>query len=302
MSGPKRNVLLAALLAVFFALGAFLIIRPAFQSSPVEGGLSAGESSSSSSQSSGNQNSGNPPTGKSSSPISQSSGASQSSPASQSSSASQSSGNQNSSGPKPRIEAWRVGGATVDNQYPAANFGGVFTSGQSCAVLENLSSTLPITVVSMSVRPSNVYGARNCEPDLLGSTDLTGAVPCAPGVVLPPRQPPRRGCSVGVELLVTDRDQHHGEIVLVTRVTCTTRKVAPCTLLPSTLNPTEAFPITLTIDQKIGFTGSNQNNPDTETEEPPVTETEEPPVTDRPTSPQTTESGEPPVETTFPND
>jgi hypothetical protein len=298
MSGPKRNVLLAALLTVFFILGAFLIIRPAFQVAPAGDSSSTGENSSPGSQLSGNQDSGSSSAGEGSSPGPRSSGnqnSGNSSAGEGSSPGSQPSGNQNGGGSKPPVKAWRIGGATVDNQYPIENFNQGFNDGDSCAVLENLGSTLPITVVSVSVGPSSVYVATNCEPDFSsGATDLTGAVPCAPGVVLPSRQS-RRGCSVGVKLLVTGR--HGGTITFVTRVSCTTRKVAPCTLLRSDLNPTADSPITLTVDQQIGFTGSDKDNPITpETATPsPTPEAKESPILETATPSPTPEAKESPV-------
>ena len=89
---------------------------------------------------------------------------------------------------------------------------------------------------------------------------------------------------MGVKLLVTG--EHGGAIIFVTRVSCTTRKVAPCTLLRSGLNPTADSPITLTVDQQIGFTGSDKDDPITpeaatpspapEVKESPVPETATP--------------------------
>jgi hypothetical protein len=265
INATKRNVLLAALLAGFFAVGAFLIIRPAFQSDPAGEDSLAEEGNSPGSQSSDD------PNGGESSSTTENHGSSPSA-------------GQNRSGRNSPVKAWRIGGATVDNQYPVENFSQGITTGRSCAVLENLSPTLPVTVVSVSVGPSGVWEAQGCVPTL-SATDLTGAVPCAAGVVLPPRQPPRRGCSVGVKLLVTGG--HSGAVTLVTRVECTTRAVEPCTRLPSNLHPTADYPIRLTVDQTIGFTGSDVNDPinkETATPPPspktePSTETEEPPTT-----------------------
>ncbi|MFI6994473.1 hypothetical protein [Nonomuraea wenchangensis] len=275
MNRTRRNALLATLLAVFFGVGAFMIIKPAFQNDSAEDPRAA-EQDSPSSQFSDDPGAEPSASGKTHD--------GQSSPA------------RSPVGKRPKVKSWRVAGATVTNKYPLANFNDVFTSGRSCAVLVNISETLPITVVSISVGPSGVFqrGEGCAAPDELGSTDLAGAVPCAAGVVLPPRQPSLRGCSVSVELLVTGR--HRGAVTLVTRVVCTSRTDVPCTRLPSDLHPTADDPITLTIDDTIGFTGSDEAEPITK-----ETPTPSPSPSSPETEPATETTDEPPTETPSPS-
>jgi hypothetical protein len=241
MSRTLRNRLLAASLALLFVAGAFLIIRPALTGGSGEQSPSAGQGSEPArlgSEGPAQQESRDPGSGR------------------------QGNG-------KPQAKSWRIGGATVDNQYPIANFGQGFTNGRSCAGLQNLSEVLPVTVVSVSVGPSGVYEAQDCNSTMaLSSTNLTTAVPCGPGVVLLPR-PRSQACSVGVNLLLRGSQQtYDGTVTLVTRVTCTTRNDAPCTLLPSDLTPTPAAPVTLTVDQRIPFRGSDTAGSSVEPEEP----------------------------------
>lgn len=250
MSGTMRNRLLAGALATLFVIGATLIIWSALK----------GDSGGTNASASGERTDPGQPASQGPDP-----GAQESPDTGQ---GQQGNGNR-------QVRSLRIGGATVDNQYPIANFGQGFTNGRSCAGLQNVSEALPITVVGVSVGPPGVYEARDCNSTMaLSSTNLSTTTPCRPGVVLLPR-PRRQGCSVGVQLLVTGTQRTYaGTVTLVTRATCTSRSHPPCNLLPADVTPTEAAPIALTVDQRIPFSGSDSANssssPDTGTGESPA--------------------------------
>lgn len=96
---------------------------------------------------------------------------------------------------------------------------------------------------------------------------------------------------MGVKLRVTG--QHSGAVTLKTRVECTTRAIEPCAQMPSHLNPTADHPITLTIVQSIGFTGSDRDEPITKETPTPS------PTSETGPSPETT--GEQPTATASPS-
>lgn len=267
MNRSRKNLLIAGLVGAVFLIAAFLIIRPALQGDPGTESSSSGEAT---------YGEPGPTGGGAGEPTSGGGDDGGSNP-----------DDPDDGGEISPIKSLQVGGATVSNEYPIENFDGGFTDG-SCAVLVNLSPTIPITVVSVGVGPAPLFAEAPCQPQE-GLTNVTSLGTCAPGVVLPARGPGSpRGCAIGVKVLVQGDNQ--GAVTLVTRARCTTRDVPPCTLMASRpdVRPGVDSPVRLTVTQRIGFQSSAGI-----TDESPAA-TRSPGATDEPTAP--------PIEETSPEE
>lgn len=177
----------------------------------------------------------------------------------------------------------RVGAPTLDNSYPGYSY-------PPCIAVVNRHAGLPVRITQLAVSPPSVFVIEACTSIDLAFDDV---VPCAPDVELtPPGQHPSRAC--GFWRTTSLPGAHDGTVTITTEATCTSRALPPCTELPAAEHPSESTPVIAVTDSQFHIAAHGPNpvttSPDLQTPDSASTSGSTPAVAPTTSDPATSSS------------